>query len=57
MRKFTKKQLRQLDDDDIPVVKNSESIEDYERRTGHGFWGNSTSGYVEDKYVKKDWPW
>ena len=52
-RKLTKKQLEQLDDDNIPVVKNTESVEEYERRTGHGFWGNSTTGYVKDKHLKR----
>ena len=47
-----KKQSRvaMLDDDnDIPVVRNSESISSYENRTGRGFWGNPSSGYVYDK--------
>ena len=25
------------------------SIESWERSHGHGFWGNSTSGYIYDK--------
>jgi hypothetical protein len=37
------------DDNDIPVVRNSESISSYENRTGRGFWGNPSSGYVYDK--------
>jgi hypothetical protein len=42
--------LAMLDDDnDIPVVRDSESISAYENRTGHGFWGNPSSGYVYDK--------
>jgi predicted house-cleaning noncanonical NTP pyrophosphatase (MazG superfamily) len=48
----TKKQrkLDMLDDDnDIPVVRNSESISSYENRTGHGFWGNPSTGYIYDK--------
>jgi len=48
----TKKQskIAMLDDDnDIPVVRNSESISSYENRTGRGFWGNPSSGYVYDK--------
>lgn len=44
-----KKRLKVLDDDDIPVVRNSESISAYENRTGHGFWGNPSSGYVYDR--------
>jgi len=47
-----KKQSRvaMLDDDnDIPVVRDSESISSYENRTGHGFWGNPSSGYVYDR--------
>ncbi len=31
---------------------NGESIETIERREGHGFWGNSSSGYLTDEYVR-----
>jgi hypothetical protein len=34
--KISKKRLAVLDDDDIPVVKNS---------TDGGFWGNNTTGH------------
>jgi hypothetical protein len=48
--KKRRKRLRALDDDnDIPVVRDSESISSYENRTGRGFWGNPSSGYVFDK--------
>jgi len=26
------------------------SISEWERDRGHGFWGSSANGYVEDKY-------
>ena len=53
----TRKQSRvaMLDDDnDIPVVRDSESISAYENRTGHGFWGNPSSGYVYDEDDKRN---
>jgi len=36
------------DENDIPI-SNGESISEYEERTGHGFWGNETTGYIFDK--------
>jgi len=56
MRKFTKQQLKDLDDHDIPTV-NSEvsiSIERWELIHGRGFWGNATTGYIYDKDYNKD---
>ena len=52
----TRKQSRfaMLDDDnDIPFC-NSESISSIENRTGHGFWGNPSSGYVYDEDDKRN---
>jgi nitrite reductase/ring-hydroxylating ferredoxin subunit len=53
--KKDKKRLKVLNDDnDIPVVRDSESISAYENRTGHGFWGNPSSGYVYDEDDKRN---
>jgi hypothetical protein len=41
--------LKAMDDDDIPVVKNSESTQEWETKNGRGFWGNNTTGYIYDK--------
>lgn len=43
-----KKRLDALDDDDIPVVENPESIKEWEEKNGRGFWGNATTGHVND---------
>jgi hypothetical protein len=40
--------MEMMEDDDIPTT-SSESIEEYEQRTGRGFWGNNTTGYINDK--------
>jgi len=32
------------------ALGNHSSIESWERSHGHGFWGSSANGYVEDKY-------
>jgi hypothetical protein len=45
---MTTKQYKELEDDDIPVCY-SESIEEYEQRVGHGFYGNQTTGYSYNK--------
>ena len=47
-KKLEKEKLRfeELDDHDIPTVENTESIEDWEKKHGRGFWGNATTGYV-----------
>lgn len=45
---MSRKRLKELDDDDIPVVREK-SIEELEKELGHGFWGNATTGYVNDK--------
>ena len=45
---LTKAQLDALDDDNIPTVENSETIEEFEKRTGRGFWGSNAHGYVGD---------
>jgi hypothetical protein len=51
-KKMTKKRLQQLDDDNIPVVKNLESIEEWENRNGRGFWGSDANGYIYDSKNK-----
>jgi hypothetical protein len=43
MKQISKKRLAELDDDDIPVVKES---------TDDGFWGNNTTGYLTDEQQK-----
>jgi|PlaIllAssembly_1097288.scaffolds.fasta_scaffold434841_2 hypothetical protein len=43
MKQISKKQLDELDDDDIPVVKES---------TDEGFWGNNTTGHLNDEQQK-----
>jgi hypothetical protein len=43
MKQISKKQLAELDDDDIPVVKES---------TDDGFWGNNTTGHLNDEQQK-----
>lgn len=43
-----KRWLKEMDDDDIPVVNNHESIEEWEEKNGRGFWGNNTTGYIKD---------
>jgi hypothetical protein len=40
MKEYSKKQLEDLDDDDIPVVNES---------TDDGFWGNNTTGHLNDE--------
>jgi len=40
------KQHQMLDDDDIPTVKDNESIEEWEVKNGRGFWGNDTTGHI-----------
>jgi len=46
----TREQVRaaELDDNDIPTT-NSPSIEETEKRLGHGFWGNQSTGYIHDR--------
>ena len=46
--KKKRKQAMLDDDNDIPYC-NSESISSIESRTGRGFWGNPSSGYVYDR--------
>lgn len=43
------RKLKELDDTDVPVVRGGESSGEFEQRTGHGFFGNSTTGYVGKK--------
>ena len=43
------RKLNELEDNDIPVVKGGESIGEFELRTGHGFFGNSTTGYFSKR--------
>ena len=45
---MSKKRLATLDDDDIPVVKNNESVGEWEKKHGKGFWGNAKTGYNKD---------
>lgn len=40
-------------DEDVPTT-HSKSIDEIERETGHGFWGNSTTGYIYDKDTKEE---
>lgn len=47
----TDKELENLEED-VPQC-NSESIEEFELRTGHGFWGNETTGYITDEQLKE----
>jgi hypothetical protein len=42
---------RYVSNDSPEPYYNGESIETIERREGHGFWGNSHSGYLTDDYV------
>ena len=52
---LTKKQIDALDDDDnIPTTRTSKSIQEIEEEQGHGFWGNSTTGYIYDKDTKEE---
>lgn len=45
------------DDDDIPSTHGSDNdalqgygtVENWEKHKGRGFWGNSSTGYIEDK--------
>lgn len=41
--------LVDTEDEDIPVVKNHETVKDWERKNGRGFWGNATTGYYYDE--------
>lgn len=41
-------QYDRLLDNDIPTVR-SESIETFEKRSGHSFWGSAAHGYIYDK--------
>jgi hypothetical protein len=49
LSKAEKKQLKQWEED-VPSSK-SRSIQ--EREGEHGFWGNSTTGYIYDKDLRK----
>jgi len=51
--KLSKEEKRWLKmmDEDVPTC-HSPSIESIERESGHGFWGNPTSGYIYDKNNK-----
>ena len=40
-------------DDDFHSDLDGRSISDWEMHHGHGFWGNSTTGYHYDEDVKK----
>ena len=37
---------------DTPVVKNHETAQEYENKTGKPFWGNPATGYVPDRLQK-----
>ena len=39
-------------DDDFPIVRNSPSIEEIEKRSSRGFWGNAMTGYIRDSQTK-----
>jgi hypothetical protein len=54
MNKISKKRLAELDDDDVPTTRPSKSIQEIEEEQGHGFWGNSTTGYIYDKDTKEE---
>ncbi len=43
------KEVKKLEED-VPSY-NTESIESFELRTGHGFWGNSHTGYITDEQL------
>ena len=47
-----KKWVDQMDED-VPST-NKRSIEEEEKYMGHGFWGNSTTGYIYDKDTKEE---
>lgn len=52
--KEIKKLSEKEDDDNDPKKLNTwrdtyDSIDDYEKHHGHGFWGNSSTGYIYDK--------
>ena len=53
IKKMSEKRLAALEDNDIPTT-NSKSIEEIENEQGHGFWGNSTSGYIYNKDLKEE---
>lgn len=40
-------------DEDVPSTHGSKSMYELERDLGHGFWGNSTTGYITDEQSKK----
>ena len=41
-------------EEDMPCARSSKSIYEIERDSGHGFWGNSTTGYIYDKDLKEE---
>jgi hypothetical protein len=47
LSKAEKKQLKAWEED-VPSVKEN-SIQEIERKTGRGFWGNARTGYISDK--------
>jgi len=53
LSKAEKKQLKAWEED-VPTVASHKSIEEREREDGHGFWGNSTTGYIYDKDTKEE---
>ncbi|MFA5953603.1 MAG: hypothetical protein WC812_03345 [Candidatus Pacearchaeota archaeon] len=50
--KNSNQQLKDLMDDDIPTVKNYKTIKELEERSGRGYWGNATTGYIYDEQYK-----
>jgi hypothetical protein len=52
MKKQKRKRTDVLDED-VPSVHHR-SIEEEEKYQGHGFWGNSTTGYIYDKDLKEE---
>jgi hypothetical protein len=51
MKNKNEKWIDQMDED-VPST-NSKSMYELERDLGHGFWGNSTTGYIYDKDTKE----
>ena len=46
------RRFKELDDDNIPVVRGGESIQEFEEKAGHGFYGNQSTGYIHEKDAK-----
>jgi len=51
MGKLTKDHVQYLvdsEDEDIPIVKNHETVKEWERKNNRGFWGCKAKGYIYD---------